>query len=115
MTASTWSSQLADAVRALLTSRDLGAPTVHSMRPVTDDVLEVVFSWPHDDDLRGMRLDRKVFDAATGRLVGSTLEEIAFDVVYMGICEPRPIEEFGAADTTGVRWLRLSDWIEDIS
>jgi hypothetical protein len=29
--------------------------------------------------------------------------------------EPRGIEEFGAADATGVRWLPLSEWIEEIS
>ena len=114
MTTSTWSSQLADAVRAKLAGTTV-APTVHSIRPVADDMLEVVFSGPGDDELRGMRLDKKVFDAATGRLMGNTLEEIAFDVVYMGICEPRGIEEFGAADATGVRWLPLSDWIEEIS
>lgn len=90
-------------------------PTFHSIRPVTDDVLEVVFSWLVDDDLRGIRLDRNVLDAATGRLMDHTLEEIAFDVVYLGICEPRDIAEFGAPDATGVRWLPLSDWIEDIS
>lgn len=90
-------------------------PTLHSIRPVADDVLEVVFSMLGDDDLRGMRLDRKVFDAAAGRLMHSSLEEIAFDVVSMGICEPRRREEFGAADTTGVHWLRLSEWLEDVS
>jgi hypothetical protein len=114
MTTLPWSSQLASAVTALL-AHETWTPTVHSMRPVTDDVLEIVFSWPDDDDLRGMRLDRKVFDAATGRLMGSTVDEIAFDAVLMGICEPRDMAEFGAADTTGVRWLPLSDWIEDIS
>lgn len=88
---------------------------MRSIRPVTDDVLEIIFSWPDDDDLRGMRLDRKVFDAATGRMMGSTLDEIAFDVVLMGICEPRDIAEFHAADRTGIRWLPLSDWIADIS
>lgn len=77
-------------------------------------MLEVVFSVPGDDDLRGMRLDRKVLDAAPGRLMQSSLEEIAFDVVSMGIREPRRIEEF-CADATGVRWLPLSEWIEDIS
>ena len=91
------------------------APTVHAIRPVTDDVLEVVFSWLGDDDRRGIRLDRNVLDAATGRLMDHTLEEIAFDVVYLGICEPRDIAEFGAPDTTGVRWLPLSDWIAEIS
>ena len=90
-------------------------PTVHSIRPVTDDVLEVVFSWPGDDDLRGMRLDRKAFDTATGRLMHHTLDEIAFDVVNMGIIEPRRIAEFGATDAAGVRWLPLSEWIEEIS
>lgn len=109
-----WSSQLADAVRALL-ARETRAPTVHSIRPVTDDVLEVIFSWPDDVDLRGMRLDRNVLDAATGRLMGSKLDEIAFDVFAMGIREPRRIEEFGPADTAGVRWLPLSDWIADVS
>jgi hypothetical protein len=48
-------------------------------------------------------------------MMGSTLDEIAFDVVLVGICEPRHIAEFGAADRTGVRWLPLSDWIADIS
>jgi hypothetical protein len=89
--------------------------TVHSIRPVSDDVLEVVFSLPGDDDLRGMRVDRNVLDAEPGRLRQSSLEEIAFDVVSMGICEPRRIDEFCAADTTGVRWLPLSEWLADIS
>jgi hypothetical protein len=111
---STWSSQLADAVRAQLAGETF-APTVHSIRPVTDDVLEVVFSWPGDDDRRGMRLDRNVLDVATGRLTDHTVEETAFDVVYCGICEPRDIKELGAPDATGVRWLPLSDWVAEIS
>ena len=78
-------------------------------------MLEVVFSGPGDNDLRGIRLDRQVLDAATGRLMQHTLEEIAFDVVYLGICEPRNIAAFNAADANGVRWLPLSDWIVDIS
>jgi hypothetical protein len=52
VTTSTWSSQLGDAVRAGLAGETM-VPTVHSIRPVTDDVLEVVFSWPDDADLRG--------------------------------------------------------------
>ena len=90
-------------------------PAFHSIRPVTDDVLEVVFSWLGDDDLRGLRLDRNVLDVATGRLMNHTLEETAFDVVSLGIREPRDIAEFRAPDTKGVRWLSLSDWIADIS
>ena len=89
---------------------------MHSIRAVTDDVVEVVFSGnPDGDDLRGIRLDRKVLDAAPGRLEGRTLSELAFDVVHLGIGEPRDPAEFDAADASGVRWLPLSDWIAEIS
>ena len=40
-----------------------------------------------------------MLDAATGRLMDHTPEEIAFDVVNVFI-EPRRIQEFGAADAT---------------
>ena len=84
--------------------------TVHSIRPVGDDVFEVVFSVPYDAHLRGIRLDRKTVEAATGRLMQSSLDEIAFDEVHIGICEPKPIEEFHPADTAGVHWLPLAEW-----
>ncbi|MEX0665749.1 MAG: hypothetical protein WD598_13415 [Acidimicrobiia bacterium] len=89
--------------------------TVHSIRPVGDDVLEVVFSVPFDTHRRGIRLDRNTVEAARGRLMHSSLEEIAFDVVSMGIREPRPLAEFHSADTAGVHWLKLAEWLEDIS
>jgi hypothetical protein len=115
MTTPPWSSRLADAVRAEL-ARAGWTPTVHAIRPVTDDVLEVVFSGSRDgNDLRGIRLDRRALDAATGRLQGHTLEETAFDVVYLGISEPRNMAAFDAPDASGVRWLPLADWIADIS
>lgn len=85
------------------------------VRPVADDVLEIVFSAPGDDDERGIRLDRRTIEAARGRLTQSSLDEIAFDVVTMGIGEPRSAEEFTDLDAEGVRWLPLADWLEDIS
>jgi hypothetical protein len=110
----TWSSQLAEAVATQL-SRRATAVTVHSIRPVSDHVLEIVFSVRGDDDLRGIRVERTVIESSDGRVMQSSLDEIAFDVVAMGICEPRRLEEFCEADTAGVRWLPLSDWLEDIS
>lgn len=114
MTTGTWSSELAEAVATLL-SRRATPVAVLSVRPISDDVLEIVFSVPGDDDARGIRLDRRIIESSGGRLTQSSLDEIAFDVVAMGICEPRRLEEFRQADTAGVRWLPLSDWLEDIS
>ena len=114
MTASSWALALANAVAAQLGRMTVTA-RVRWIRPTADDVLEVVFSAPGDNELRGLRVDRQTLEAATGRLAQSSLDEIAFDVVTMGIDEPRPIEEFCVADTSGVRWLRLSDWLADIS
>jgi hypothetical protein len=88
---------------------------VHSVRPISDDVLEIVFSVPGEDDARGIRLDRRVIESSGGRLMQSSLDEIAFDVVAMGICEPRRLEDFRETDAAGVRWLPLSDWLQDIS
>lgn len=109
-----WSSQLAEAVAAQLPRRSTAA-TVHSVRPSSDDVLEIVFSVPGDEDERGIRVDRRVIESTGSRLAQSSLDEIAFDVVAMGICEPRRVEEFCEVDPSGVRWLPLSDWLEDIS
>ena len=110
----TWSSQLAQEVTAQL-SRRTTTVAVHSVRPISDDILEIVFSVPGDDDARGIRVDRRVIESTDGRLMQSSLDEIAFDVVAMGICEPRRLDEFREVDTAGVRWLPLSDWLEDIS
>ncbi len=78
-------------------------------------MLEVTFSTPGDTVLRGMRIDRGVLDATPGRLSGSSLEEIAFDILTTGICEPRDIDEFSIVDEAGVHWLPLADWLADIS
>ncbi len=109
-----WAAQLAAAVWANQATG--GVPVIlHRVTPISDGVLEVVFYGGADVTLFGLRLEREVLEAATGRLMGCSVEELAFDVVTLGIREPRARESFFPEDAGGVRWLPLSDWIDDIS
>ncbi len=109
-----WALQLADAI-AETVARQCRPVPLCSVRVVGDDALEITFSTPYDTDLHGMRVDRKVIETIPSRLMSSSLGEIAFDVVTMGICEPRRNEEFCEADESGVRWLPFLTWLADIS
>jgi len=89
-------------VRVQLARDALPGGIVHSIRPAGDDVLEIVFSVPYASELRGIRLERPVIENARGRLLDSSLEEIAFNVVQLSIDEPRNIKKFSVADSEGV-------------
>lgn len=79
------------------------------------EVVEVVYSDPASDELRGMRISLALVRSAPERIRQSSIEELAFDIVTTGVFEPRPPEDFLLPDHAGIRWLSMDRWIEEVS
>jgi hypothetical protein len=107
-----WADRLASAVLAQMARQNTDRE-IHSVRAVSATAVEIVFSVPGEGTLRGIRLDLSWVEAASGRIEGSTIEELAFNIVHLGVLEPRSIHEFTVEDTAGVRWLSTENWLED--
>jgi hypothetical protein len=106
-----WATTLAASVRSMLAGRRMWI-TVHSIQTVSSDEVQIVFSSPDDATLRGVRLDRQAVAAASERVRTSTLDELAFDVVLLGLEEPRSMGDYGEPDEHGVRWLPMVEWLD---
>lgn len=85
---------------------------MHSVQADRRDVVDVVYSWPGEATRRGLRLDLAFVERAPERIRVSTPEELAFDLVVIGILEPRSPDEFQEADANGIRWLPARAWLE---
>jgi hypothetical protein len=107
-----WADSLASAVLAQMARHNTDTK-IHSVRALSATTVEIVFSVLGESTLRGIRLDLSWVEAASGRIEGSTIEELAFDTVHLGILEPRSIHEFSEEDNAGVRWLSTENWLED--
>lgn len=86
--------------------------TLQSIRAVTPRRVEVVYRWPGEDNLRGIQLDLSSVEGASERIRNSTVDELAFDLVVIGLEEPRRIEEFTDSDENGIRWLPTEEWLD---
>lgn len=109
---SKWADRLTAAILHQIARQDIGRD-VKSVRSVAGTAVEIVFSVPGEVTLRGIRLDFSWTEKASGRLKGSTADELAFNVVHLGVLEPRSIDEFTVEDRAGVRWLSTDNWLED--
>jgi hypothetical protein len=88
---------------------------LHSVTAIPPDAVQMIFSDPQGGGLRGMRIDRASVRSARERVRDSSLDELAFDLVTTGICEPRSSDEFSPADSDGVRWLPLGRWSDEVT
>lgn len=104
-----WASQVVEAVRGHCAQRRMRA-TLVSVHIGPSQLVEVVYSWPGERGLRGIRFDPGSVQR-TERGPGSTAGELAFDVVLVGIEEPRTVEDFSEPDADGVRWLPIEEWL----
>ncbi len=107
-----WADRLASAVRDQMAKQDADRE-IHSVQAISDAAVEIVFSIPGERMLRGIRTDLSWVEAASGRIKGSSVEELAFNLVQLGVLEPRSIHELTAEDNAGVRWLATENWLED--
>lgn len=108
-----WAAQFADAVRAEFTQRAQQTEiTLRSVEAVSLQAVEVVYAWPGEDTLRGIRLDLSSVERASERIRTSSVGELAFDVVLAGMMEPRAIEDFAEPDASGIRWLPAHEWLD---
>jgi len=107
-----WADRLAAAVLVQM-ARENTDRVIHFARAASATIVEIVFSVPGEGALRGIRVDLSWVEAASGRLKGSTFEELAFNIVQLGVLEPRSIHEFTVEDTASVRWLSTENWLED--
>jgi hypothetical protein len=92
-----WATRIADAVCAEFTRRRTYT-TLQSIQAVSSEAVEVVYSWPGEDTLRGIRLDLSSVGRASERIRATTAGELAFDLVLVGMEEPRPVEDFTEPD-----------------
>ena len=114
MTTSDWASRLAAAIALELATRP-AIPQLRSITATSSQELEVIYSDVADTELRGIRISADLVRSAPQRLSESSVDELAFDIVTTGICEPRPPEDFLPPDANGVKWLWLPGWLEEIS
>lgn len=113
-----WASRLAAAVEGQFAEIAGRTPTrgqLCSVTAISPDVVEMIYSDPQGGGLRGMRIDLASVRSAGHRVRDSSLDELAFDLVTTGICEPRPSDEFAPADSDGVRWLSLDRWLDEVT
>lgn len=107
---------LADAVRSELSHRAarqrLHGIEVRSVRAVSSSTVEVVWSCADENALRGLRLQRSDVRSSSTRIQQSDPKELAFDLVLVGVQEPRAREEFTAPDGDGIRWLPTDAWLD---
>jgi hypothetical protein len=106
-----WATRIADAVRAEFTQRPMDI-TLQSVQALSSQSVEVVYSWPGEDTLRGIRLDLTSVERASERIRTSSAGELAFDLVVIGMQEPRAIEDFTEPDAKGIRWLPTQEWLD---
>jgi hypothetical protein len=109
---SNWADRLTAAILDQITGQDMDS-NIKSVRSVSGTAVEIIFSVPGEVTLRGIRLNFSWSEKASGRLKGSTPEELAFNAVHLGVLEPRSIDEFTVEDRAGVRWLSTENWLED--
>jgi hypothetical protein len=48
------------------------------------------------------------------RIRDSTIEELAFDLILLGVCEPRSMNEFLPPDDNGIAWMPTDRWLDDV-
>lgn len=114
MTPSDWAHRLAAAIE-LEIAKWPGTSKVASMAVNSPEEIEVVYADGIGSDLCGIRIGSDVVRSAPQRVRLSSIEELAFDIVSTVIREPRPPEDFLPPDANGVKWLSLSQWLDEIS
>lgn len=109
-----WASRLVAAIELQLAARP-SVIQLHWARATSPEKIEVVYSDRATTELRGFRISAELVRSAPERIRDSSVDELAFDIVTTGICEPRLSEDFLSPDTNGVSWLSMSRWLEEIS
>lgn len=109
-----WSSQLATAVADRFAEGPLEV-RLYSVAAVSPEVVEIIYSDPVDGETMGIRIDLTSVRSTGGRIGDSTVDELALELVFVGMCEPKSKDEFLPPDENGVSWLRLREWLDEIS
>lgn len=107
-----WAARLADVVAHQLHDvPEAGSSLfVHSINVRPDETVEVIYSTGMDPALKGIRLDADSVRSGGELLRTSSVDELAFFLVHVGLCEPRPNDDFLPPDHQGVRWLPMREW-----
>jgi hypothetical protein len=106
-----WAPCLATAIASKLAERTWEV-RVRSVKVAARDVVEVIYTDSLDADPKGIRLDLGSVRLGPERIRALSIDELAFDLIYLGMCEPRSIEDFLPPDSDGVRWLPAHQWLE---
>jgi len=87
----------------------------HSIRATSPEVVELIFSYSPGGELRGMQIGLDSVRAAPWRIRVSSIDEVAWDLVHLWICEPRVMDGFLPPDENGVRWFPVTKWFDEVS
>jgi hypothetical protein len=109
---SNWSAHLA----AAIASQCEEEPEVHlqSADAKSADVVEVIYSVASGPGLLGVRIDAASFQSGPELLRSRTVGELAFYVLHIAMLEPRSTDEFTPPDASGIRWLPMSRWLNEL-
>jgi len=88
---------------------------LHSIRALSSEEVELIFSIAYDGALRGMRIDLDSVKAARWRISESSIDGLAWDLVNIWFDEPRVMDEFSPPDEDGVRWFAVAKWFDEVS
>lgn len=114
---SDWASRLAAAVASKFAetteARD-STVQLHSVRATSPEIVEVIYSDSMHVGLKGIQIDFASVRSGSEIFRESSVDELASNLINLGMLEPRPLEEFLPADTNGVRWLPLHRWLGDL-
>lgn len=108
-----WALRLAAAIGEGLRAEP-GVVNVHSIRHTSPEEVEIVYSPVGDERLRGFRLGLAFFRSTPQRIQEMSVDQLAAYIVHTAILEPRSDDDFLPPDASGVRWLKLPEWVEEL-
>jgi hypothetical protein len=114
---SDWAPRLAAAVAFRFAETTEARDTtvqLHSARATSPETVEIIYSDSMYVGLKGIRIDFAAVRAGSELFREASVDELALNLINLGMLEPRPLDEFLPADTNGVRWLPLRRWLEDL-
>lgn len=102
-----WASQLSAAVRSLFGAKPR-AIELYSVKAASSEVVEIVHSDAGGWRRRGIRIDQSSVLSARERIIDGSIDELAFDLVCIGMEEPKPEDDFVPPDDNSRCGRRLT-------
>lgn len=111
-----WAQQVVESLSSIISDHAVrrSGISVHAVRAPAPDVIEVLYSWAGDEDIRGIRLEESALRNGSEFVRTMAPLDVATYLKHVGICEPRSIDEYKPADPNQIRWLPFDAWLGDL-